>query len=167
MIAEIPSMWREEVWHPLSVHLPIVTLLLSSLAAIIGLAVKNKIYHLFLKQMVFVMLAIGVLSGWGAIYTGELAYSIEVRKICDPEVLQEHQWWAYSTLIVYSVVLFLKIIPKFTVLKSYKIIKSINLFLLIAAFPGLVYTGHLGSSLVYQQGAGTYKTSVDCSEFVK
>ena len=33
------------------------------------------------------MLAIGVLSGWGAIYTRELVYSIEVRKICDPEVL--------------------------------------------------------------------------------
>jgi uncharacterized membrane protein len=167
MIAEIPSLWREEVWHPLSVHLPIVSLLLSSLAAIINLAVNNKIYHLFLKQMVFVMLTIGVLSGWIAIYTGDLAYSIEVRKICDPKILQEHQWWAYTTMIVYSVVLFLKIIPKFIVLKFSKIRKTLSLFLLIAALLGLLYTGHLGASLVYQQGAGTYKPSEDCSEFVR
>lgn len=167
MIAETPSLWREEVWHPLSVHLPIVTLLLSSLAAIINLAVKNKIYHLFLEQMVFTMLIIGVLSGWIAIYTGEIAYSIEVRKICDPKVLQEHQWWAYATLIVYSVVLFLKIIPEFIILKFSKTKKTISLFLLSAALLGLLYTGHLGAALVYQQGAGTYNPSDDCSEFVK
>ncbi|CAM4320466.1 DUF2231 domain-containing protein [Gillisia hiemivivida] len=167
MIAEIPSLWREEVWHPLSVHLPIVTLLLSSLAAIVNLAVNNKIYHLFLKQMVFVMLTIGVLSGWIAIYTGDLAYSIEVRKICDPKILQEHQWWSYTTMIVYSVVFFLKVIPNFIVLKFSKIKKIVSLILLIAALFGLLYTGHLGASLVYQQGAGTYKPSEDCSEFVR
>ncbi len=167
MIAEIPSIWREELWHPLSVHLPIVTLFLSSLAAIISLVVKHKTYHLFLKQVIFVMLAIGVLSGWIAIYTGELAYTTEVRKICDPKVLQDHEWWAYATLIAYSVVLFLTIIPKFIVLNFSKATKSISLLLLFAALLGLLYTGHLGASLVYQQGAGTYKPSVDCTEFVK
>ncbi len=167
MIAEIPSIWREEVWHPLSVHLPIATLLLASLAAIISLVVKNKPYHLFIKQMIYVMLGIGVLSGWISIYTGELAYNIEVRKICDPKVLQEHQWWAYATLIVYSVALGLKISTKIISHKVINIIKSISLFLIIGALFGLLYTGHLGASLVYQQGAGTYKPSSDCSEFVK
>lgn len=167
MIAEIPSIWREEVWHPLSVHLPIATLLLSSVAAIISLVVKNKTYHLFIKQMIYVMLGIGVLSGWIAIYTGELAYSIEVRKICDPKVLQEHQWWAYTTLIFYSVALGLKILSRFIASNLSNVIKPIGFGLLIAALFGLLYTGHLGASLVYQQGAGTYKSSDDCSEFVK
>jgi len=167
MIAEIPSIWREEVWHPLSVHLPIATLLLASLAAIVSLVVKNKPYHLFIKQMIYIMLGIGVLSGWISIYTGELAYNIEVRKICDPKVLQEHQWWAYATLIIYSVALGLKISTKIISHKVINIIKSISLFLIIGALFGLLYTGHLGASLVYQQGAGTYKPSIDCSEFVK
>ena len=167
MIAEIPSIWREEVWHPLSVHLPIATLLLASLATVIILVVNKEPYHLFLKQMIYVMLGIGVLSGWVSIYTGELAYNIEVRKICDPKVLQEHQWWAYATLIVYSVALGLKISTKFISHHVINIIKSISLFLIIGALFGLLYTGHLGASLVYQQGAGTYKPSVDCSEFVK
>ncbi len=167
MIAEIPSIWREEVWHPLSVHLPIATLFLASLATVIILIVNKEPYHLFLKQMIYVMLGIGVLSGWVSIYTGELAYNIEVRKICDPKVLQEHQWWAYATLIVYSIALGLKISTKFISHNVINIIKSISLFLIIGAFFGLLYTGHLGASLVYQQGAGTYRPSVDCSEFVK
>lgn len=167
MIAEIPSIWREEVWHPLSVHLPIATLLLASLATVIILVVNKEPYHLFLKQMIYVMLGIGVLSGWVSIYTGELAYNIEVRKVCDPKILQEHQWWAYATLIVYSVALGLKISTKFISHNVINIIKSISLFLIIAALFGLLYAGHLGASLVYQQGAGTYKPSVDCSEFVK
>lgn len=167
MIAEIPSIWREEVWHPLSVHIPIATLLLASLTAIIGLIIKDKTYCVFTKRMTFVMLAIGVLSGWIAIYTGELAYSVEVRKICDPKVLQEHQWWGYATLIVYSIVLVFEIAKKNLSTKILAIIKVVPLILLIAALFGLVYTGHLGASLVYQQGAGTYKPSPDCSEFVK
>lgn len=92
MIAEIPSIWRVEIWHPLSVHIPIATLLLASLTAVIGCFIKDKTFSVFIKRMTFVMLAIGVLSGWIAIYTGELAYAVEVRKICDPKVLQEHQW---------------------------------------------------------------------------
>lgn len=167
MIAEIPSIWREEVWHPLSVHLPIATLLLASLAAVISLVVKNKPYYLFIKQMIYVMLGIGVLSGWISIYTGELAYNIEVRKICDPKVLQEHQWWSYATLIIYSVALGLKISTNFISHNVINIVKSISLFLIIGGLLGLLYTGHLGASLVYQQGAGTYKPSVDCSEFAK
>lgn len=167
MVAEIPSIWREELWHPLSVHLPIATLFLSSLAAIIAIVVKNKVYKLFVQQTILAMLAIGVISGWIAIYTGELAYTIEVRKICDPEVLQEHQWWAYTTLIVYSVALGLKISTKFIAIKFSKIIKPLSLFLLFVALLGLGYTGHLGASLVYQQGAGTYQPSANCSEFAK
>ena len=168
MAAEIPSLWREEVWHPLSVHLPIVTLLLASIAVIISLFVKkNKVYHLFFEQMIFVMLIIGVISGWIAIYTGEWAYSVEVRKICDPKVLQEHQWWSYTTMIVYSVALMLKLIPVFLSFKYVPILKPVYLLLLIIALFGLLYTGHLGASLVYQQGAGIYKPSADCSEFIK
>ncbi|MEX2589791.1 MAG: DUF2231 domain-containing protein [Chitinophagales bacterium] len=163
MNAEIPPMWREELWHPLLVHLPIATLLLASLAATLSLVVK----HLFLKQMIYAMLAIGVLSGWIAIYTGELAYSIEVRKICEPNALQEHQWWAYATLIVYSVAFGLMTSSKIISHNYLSAIKSVSLFLIIMALFGLFYTGHLGASLVYQQGAGTYKPSADCSEFVK
>ena len=101
------------------------------------------------------MLFIGVLSGWVAIYTGELAYDIEVRKICDPEVLQEHQWWGYASLITYSIALALIIGYRFMPKKFLSLARSFLLLLLAAGLVGLFYTGHLGASLVYQQGAGT------------
>lgn len=167
MNSQIPSFWREEVWHPLSVHLPIATLLLASLFAVIGFFYKKETYRFLAKQMSLVLLAIGVFSGWAAIYTGELAYNIEVRKICDPKVLQEHQWWAYATLIVYSVNLILQLSIKFIPFLSRKLAQTIGLVLLTIALGGLFYTGHLGASLVYQQGAGTYQPTADCVEFVK
>jgi uncharacterized membrane protein len=167
MLADIPSIWREGLWHPLSVHLPIAALFLSSVAAIFVEIIANKGYKAFLKKFVFTLLAIGVASGWIAIYTGELAYTIEVRKICDPKILQEHQWWSYAVLIAYSTALTLKISRRFTASVFSKIIKPIYLLLMIVSLCGLVYTGHLGASLVYQQAAGVYVPSPDCTEFVK
>lgn len=164
---EIPSIWREELWHSFLVHLPIVTLLLASIAALLKPLFSNVGYKLFLGQTTIVMLVIGVLSGWIAIYTGELAYDIEVRKICDPEVLQEHQWWSYASLITYSVALALVIGFRFIPKQLLSLARPFSLLLLAAGLVGLFYTGHLGASLVYQQGAGTYKPSSDCSEFVK
>ncbi len=166
-MAEIPSIWREELWHSFLVHLPIVTLFLASIAALLKPLFSNDGHRLFLGQTTFVMLAIGVLSGWIAIYTGEIAYNIEVRKICDPEVLQEHQWWGYASLITYSVALAVIIGFRFIPNKFLSPARTFSLLLLAVGLFGLCYTGHLGASLVYQQGAGTYSPSPDCSEFVK
>lgn len=166
-MADIPSIWREELWHSFLVHLPIITLLLASIAALLKPLFSNVGHKLFLGQSTFVMLVIGVLSGWIAIYTGELAYDIEVRKICDPEVLQEHQWWGYASLINYSVALALIIGRRFLAGKFLSVARSFSLLLLVGGLFGLCYTGHLGASLVYQQGAGTYSPSPDCSEFVR
>lgn len=166
-MADIPSIWREELWHSFLVHLPIVTLLLASITALLKPFFSKDVHRLFLGQTTFVMLLIGVFSGWIAIYTGELAYDIEVRKICDPEVLQEHQWWGYACLITYSVALALVIGFRFISAKLLSLAKTFSIILLAAGLIGLFYTGHLGASLVYQQGAGTYKPSSDCSEFVK
>jgi uncharacterized membrane protein len=166
-MADIPSIWREGLWHSFLVHLPIVTLLLASIAALLKPLFSKDGHRLFLGQTTFVMLVIGVLSGWIAIYTGELAYDIEVRKICDPKVLQEHQWWGYASLITYSIALALITGLRFMPKKFLSLARPFLLLLLAAGLIGLCYTGHLGASLVYQQGAGTYKPSPDCSEFVK
>lgn len=153
-------MWRTELWHSFIVHLPVVTLFLSSIAAILKLFISNTVYRLFLTQTVWIMLIIGVASGWVAIYTGELAYTIEVRKICDAEVLRSYQWWAYATLIVYSFTLVTGIASKISGGRFLSIIKIIKRILLFIGLTGLLYTGHLGASLVYQQDAqGMYSIS--------
>lgn len=113
------------------------------------------------------MLIIGVITGWIAIYTGLQSYNIEVRKLCDPKVLQEHDWWGYASVIVYSIALFFQILAIWLNKSRDRLWSAIVVILLIAGAAGLLYCGHLGAKVVYQQGGGTYKPSANCTEFEK
>ncbi|WP_316817195.1 DUF2231 domain-containing protein [Pedobacter nyackensis] len=161
---QIPSVWRTELWHPMLIHFPVVTLLLATIAGLLCFSMRNSI---FLKQLVPVMLCIGVPTGWLAIYTGLLSYNVVVRQICDPEVLQEHYWWGYTAVIIYSVALFCWILSKWLIKGRPMLLQSLVLLLMLAGAGALSYCGHLGASVVYQQGGGTYKPSANCTEFEK
>lgn len=156
-------MWRTELFHPLIVHLPVVSLLLASAAGLLRLSARGN--SEFLGKLTFVMLVIGVISGWAGIYSGQLAYNVEVRKICDPKVLQNHQYWSYVSLIVYTVVLIIKMLKKYIAAFNAVIINVLIVILLIAGGTALGYAGHLGASVVYEQGAGVHKPADDCSDY--
>ena len=156
-------MWRTELFHPLIVHLPVVTLLIGSVAGLLRFLTKGN--NEFLGKLTFVMLVIGVISGWAGIYSGQLAYNVEVRKICDPKVLQNHQYWSYVSLIVYTVVLIIKMLKKYIAAFNAVIINVLIVILLIAGGIVLGYAGHLGASVVYEQGAGVHKPADDCSDY--
>ncbi|AWW29463.1 MULTISPECIES: DUF2231 domain-containing protein [Echinicola] len=163
-MGDIPSIWRTETWHPLSVHFPIAFLLLATLVCLVIYFASGE-QRKFLQYCRAGLLMIGTVTIWIAIYTGSLAYNVVVRKICDPQMLGEHQWYAYASAITYSTamftewVLYLKIISKNKLL-----VHAITILLIIGAF-GLGYAGHLGASVVYQQGAGVYQPTEDCVEF--
>ncbi|MBL7867864.1 MAG: hypothetical protein JNM71_07565 [Flavobacterium lindanitolerans] len=158
-------MWRTELWHSFVVHLPIATLALASLGSVLYYFLAGR-HKLFIQQFVFVTLVIGTIGTWIAIYTGELAYDVEVRKICDPQVLKSHQRWGYIMAFIYSAALLVNIISHY-IKKAKKLFSILATILLVAGMAILFYVGHLGASLVYQQGAGTYKPSGNCSEFTK
>lgn len=108
------------------------------------------------------MLFLGLFGGWIGVYTGELSYDVEVRRICDPKVLQSHQWWAYATIITYSIALVALLVYHYSKIRLWNFLgNALN----IIALGALLYVGHLGASLVYQQGAGVYIPSEDCKEF--
>lgn len=161
---QIPTLWRQEVWHALSVHLPIVTLLLSSVFAVLWAFVKGSQNNFFKKSTV-VMLFLGVIGAWISIYSGEFAYDVVGREICDPQVLKDHMYWAYFSAYVYSGGLAVLIVYFFFIKRQ--ILKYLHSLILLLGLAALLYSGHLGASLVYNQGAGTYRPSGDCSEFVK
>ncbi|HZJ18770.1 MAG TPA: DUF2231 domain-containing protein [Pricia sp.] len=162
---EIPSLWRTEVWHALSVHLPIVLLSLASVAYCFGLFVKKNGWPQFIHRFTFLALGLGVPGAWLSIYLGELAYTVVVRNLCDPNVLQDHQWWAYFSVYVYSASILLFLLSHFNIISDSKPIRVLLTVLLLTGFGGLVYSGHLGASVVYQQGGGTYVPSENCAEF--
>lgn len=160
------SMWQTELWHPVIVHLPIVTLLLASIAGLFQFIIRDTVWRLFTSQLVNVMLVLGVISGWVGIYSGQLAYNIEVRKICDPKALQEHQWWSYVSLIVFSAALLIVLFKAVFKSRFGTSLKVITTALLIIGGCTLLYAGHLGAAVVYQQGAGVHKPKDDCSDYI-
>ncbi|WP_316791339.1 DUF2231 domain-containing protein [Pedobacter frigoris] len=164
---QIPSMWRAELWHPMLVHFPVATLLLATIAGFLTIVIRSDNQKAFYGQLTLLLLTIGVISGWLAIYTGSFSYNVVVRDICDPKVLQEHYWWGYASVIVYSSALVIYGLSKW-VIKAKPVLMLVMVFLLMLIGAGaLSYCGHLGATVVYQQGGGTYKPSADCSEFVR
>jgi len=161
-MTELPDFWRTEVWHPLSVHFPIAILLLGSLLLFAALFFKTE----FWDPMARVLLVLGTLGLWVAIYTGDLAESIVSRQICDPTVLKTHETNAYLAGWLFTAVSGLIIIEYFGFLRPFKKLWKIAIILLSVAGSGtLAYTGHLGATLVYQQAAGVYTPTEDCMEF--
>jgi len=161
---QLPDFWRTEVFHPLSVHFPIALLLVAFLFKLIALGSSKEVW----KQGGTILLVLGTLGIWIAIYTGNLADGIISRRICDPTVLKDHQNMAYVTAWLFSASLVLDLL-KFTKIKIItNKLKLLSFFCILTLAIGsgyLMYVGHLGAKLVYQQGAGVYQPSEDCVEF--
>ena len=159
---DLPQFWRTEIWHPLSVHLPLSVLLIGSVFFMIGFFTRSSFY----EKMGGILLIVGALGAWLAIYTGNLADGMVSRQICDPPVLKAHQTNAYIVGWLFAAASGIVIIDYLGSLK--KIQKVIKIFVVVLSLAGsgfLIYTGHLGATLVYQQAAGVYVPSEDCSEF--
>lgn len=162
----IPSIWRTELWHPKFVHFPIVCLLLATITGIIAfLLSKNYPAKAHLKFTMSLLLWCGVVFFWVTFYTGKLAYSVEVRKICDPTVLKDHLLWAYISGVIFSLAMVVDIIKRIWIAIASKWLMPVIVILMIAGSVFISYDAHLGASLVYQQGAGVYKPPEGCPGF--
>lgn len=159
---EIPEFWRTEVYHPLFVHFPIALLLAGTLFKITGLWGKGK----FLSLPGTILLTMGVIGGWIAIYTGDLADGIVSRTLCDPTILKDHENSSYTTMWLFSCALLVDFMfqLKFISFKK-KLIDILVISTLLVGSGFLMYTGHLGATLVYQQAAGVNRPSPDCAGF--
>lgn len=163
---EILAIWRTELWHPLSVHFPIAFLILSTFIGVLVYLVDKK-YSLtiHLKFTMSLLLWSGTVLLWLAFYTGKLAYSVEIRRICDPFVLKNHLYWANVTSFVFSAATITDIVQKIVTPKIKKWLMPVTVILMLAGSVFLGCTGHLGASLVYEQGAGVHKPASDCSDY--
>jgi uncharacterized membrane protein len=157
---------RTEVWHALSVHFPIALLLFGTLAMLISYVVKAD-HRQPWRSAASGLLYAGTIAAWVSIYTGDLADGLVSRKICDPTILKDHEIAAQTMTYLFTSAVVLNLLVLFKIIK-YRLrqIASIVILLLMITGSGyIVYTGHLGASLVYQQGAGVYNHSVDCDDY--
>jgi uncharacterized membrane protein len=161
-MTELPDFWRTEVWHPLAVHLPLAALLLATLAFMVSLFLKKQAWY---QTGVFLIIS-GTLGAWVAVYTGSMADAVVVRGLCDPTVLESHENQAYLTSWIFTLA---SVTSLSFYLKKLKIRQNvIKILVVVFALTGSVFlarVGHLGATLVYQQAAGVYVPSEDCSEF--
>lgn len=161
---QIPDFWRTEVYHPLFVHFPIGLLLTAFLFKLIALKFSREVWELGGTILLF----LGTIGIWIAIYTGDRAGSVVTRGLCDPTILKDHENFAYYAAYLFSAALVLEILRLskngILVNKSF-LLKILSVILLTLGSAALTYVGHLGATLVYQQGAGVYQPSGDCAEF--
>ncbi|TRO66762.1 DUF2231 domain-containing protein [Christiangramia sabulilitoris] len=160
-MTDLPEFWRTEVFHPLSVHFPIVLLLLASLFKLISLWSSKMTWDHGGRVLLF----LGVIGVWISIYTGDLADGIVSRKLCDPTVLKEHENLAYTTAWIFSIALLIEIIISKIDLFKTRVISVLLVILMLSGSVIMAYVGHLGAELVYQQAAGVNIPSSDCAEF--
>lgn len=158
--AALPPMLRDELFHPAVVHFPVAFLLLSAALAAFWLVTKRGLGTLLLIQ------SCGVLGGWVAILTGGWAEDVVNRTICDPTVTANHEQWAswavWTASAVLPFVLYAFWKRKKGVPLGFRALVTAALIFVMAA---VMYAGHLGASLVYQQGAAVYKPAPQCTEF--
>jgi uncharacterized membrane protein len=166
-MADIPSIWRVELIHPLVVHFPVVLLLCGTLAWLAGQWVAENGRWAFLRPAGRLMLGVGAASAWAAVYTGHLADAEVVRTLCDPTVVEAHEEYATLAAAIFTgavVVDFASLL--IDALKRWRTpIAVVVALALIAGATLLGYVGHLGSTLVYQQGAAVYHPTEMCTEF--
>ena len=158
-------MWRVELLHPLFVHFPIALLVIGSLLRLPGLWFPQV---LFTSRL---MIVLGSAFAWGAYVTGNLAEDEVNSTMCDPGATHWHGDMAFYVTLLFTAVALIDILsvwlgrkPKTAWFASTRVQMALLVPLLAGA--GLMaYVGHLGASLVYQQGAAVYKPSPECKEF--
>ncbi len=151
-----------QTWHPLTVHFPIAFLMLSGFLSLY-LLLK---YNASLAKFNVVLLFLGLTGCGVAIYTGNIEDGKVSRTLCDPTVLKDHENFAYYLLYFFIANMLFWLIKMFVFPQSYKKIFGVLIILTsLAGLSNLVYVGHLGASLVYEQAAGVDVPDEDCKDF--
>lgn len=165
---ELPDIWRTELWHPMTVHFPIVLLLGAALLKVLHFFTASATAR-FVDKMSRVLLYSGSMFVWISIYTGTLADSLVTRSLCDPTVLETHENTAFTVGYLFSAAALLDILGFIPLKLSNKIKRLLRQWVVTALLIGgtlyLAYTAHLGARLVYQQGAAVYHPTENCREF--
>ena len=157
---------RAEVWHALTVHFPIALLPLATITMFISFfarAPNKRQWQIAATLLLFA----GCLTAWLAIYTGNVADGVVARKICDPTVLKDHEIAGQTMTYLFTAAAALMGLSLANIfMNRLNQLVLISGFLLMLTGAGyLVYAGHIGAMLVYEQGAGVRNHDVDCAEY--
>lgn len=155
--------WRKELWHPVTVHFPVALLLVATLIQITTVFVKHQ-FRQFFRYTFLLLLTLGTIGAWVALYTGDIADGVVARKICDPTLLKHHEIAAQTTTYLFTGALLIAVVNLRIINARLRLALSVVVFLLtLNGSFFLVRAAHAGAKVVYQQGGGVENHSVDCN----
>ena len=160
-----PTFWRTEIWHPLSVHFPLSLLLIATIIKLTTIWLRGEQQHFWQKVGSYALYA-GCVTAWITIYTGDMAEGIVSRKLCDPTILKGHENDAFNLAYFFTGAAILNLSLSSKLIKVYQ--KPLQLLVVVLMLTGatyLIYAGHSGAKVVYQQAGGVNIPSSDCVEF--
>ena len=163
----LPSMWRTELWHPLLVHFPIALLLVGTALRLVGELRRRWSPSSFLVPGGRLLLVLGTLGAWAAVYTGTWADAAVARSLCDPTVVEAHETWGYRVGYLFSAGLLVDGVLWLRRSGAWvrRGLLTVFVLVLLGGSTGLGYVGHLGAKLVYQQAAAVHQPGADCADF--
>ena len=167
-MADVPDMWRTELWHPMIVHFPLALLSVGTVLWLSGKFLQQESRWSFVTPAARLLLFVGVLSAWAAVFTGDLANSEVARELCDPTIAESHEEYAIAVASIFTIALGIDLFAWMRLESnavSRRLASVLVAIALVAATGLLGYVGHLGASLVYQQAAAVYRPDPACIAF--
>lgn len=153
------DMWRLELLHPLVVHFPIALLIVATAFELTALVCSGERRN-FLRTAALLLFVLGAGAAWCAVWAGEEAEDIVRRTLCDSNVVELHGDWGETSAWIFSAVASLSLL-RFRLIES-RVLSGLISMMSVAGAVSLGYAGHLGGTLVYQQGAAVVHPRSDC-----
>jgi len=155
---DLPSVPTWDGFHPLVVHFPIVLLIVAPLLILIGMLKPKFGKCLFIAG--FILMALGTISTYFAVATGEEAGELAMRTEQINQVIGIHENLAETTRIYFSImtIVYLAYLFYEKIFKKefkHKVHVLINIAFLIIYSIGLLIlanTAHNGGRLVHELG---------------
>ena len=153
-------------------HLPLALLCVATFSELLHFLPVRQAK--FFGQVSLFLLILGVPAAWLSVYLGGIAEEVVNKVICDPTATHEHEDMAMLSSYVFSAALLLKFALLLSGDRLRELVTIVPLRIALVTGPLLMmllgsfylaYTGHLGANLVFNQGAGVYRTSQECREF--
>lgn len=160
--AALAGMWRIELLHPAVVHFPVALVLTAAGFWLAGLVLGRRPGCAWLHPATTALVALSAPSAWAAVATGEWADAVVGRTLFDPRVLEAHENTAKLLALLMSVAAGIALLRHWQRLsrRQRSLLSAFTGALLLCGCALLGYIGHLGASLVYQQGAAVQAPSM-------
>lgn len=139
--------------HPQTVHFPIALLIVAAGIYVFSLFSLQDFY----RRVAYLLHALGLIGLVLATFSGRQAEAMLIEKTPEVEqLLFRHEWLAYTSIWLFAMMLVWQYLRAFKMKHVERLIFTLAFIL----FSGLlIYSSHIGGSMVYEHGVGMIKPS--------